>query len=67
MFYYNLACAYAEMNNLDDAIKNLKLAFSHKANLIPGERMPDPAGDDSFARFLSDPRFRRLLEEISSK
>jgi tetratricopeptide (TPR) repeat protein len=67
MFYYNLACAHAEMNNLDDAIKNLRLAFSHKANMIQGERMPDPAGDDSFARFLSDPRFRKLLEEISSK
>lgn len=67
MFYYNLACAYAEMNNLDDAIKNLRLAFSYKANMIPGEQIPDPAGDSSFARFLSDSRFRKLLDEISSK
>jgi len=67
MFYYNLACAHAEMNDLDNAIKNLRLAFSYKANIIPGEQMPDPAGDDSFARFLSNPRFRKLLEEIRSK
>lgn len=66
MFYYNLACAHAEMNDLDNAIKNLRLAFNYKANMIPGEQMPDPAGDDSFARFLSDPRFRKLLEEIGA-
>ena len=67
MFYYNLACAHAEMNDLDNAIKNLSLAFSYKANMIPGEQMPDPARDDPFARFLSNPRFRKLLEEINSK
>lgn len=64
MFYYNLACAHAEMNDLDNAIRNLRLAFSYKANMIPGEQIPDPAGDASFARFLSNPRFRKLLEEI---
>jgi tetratricopeptide (TPR) repeat protein len=64
MFYYILACAHAEMNDLDNAIKNLRLAFSYKANMIPGEQIPDPAGDASFARFLSNPRFRKLLEEI---
>jgi len=67
MFYYILACVHAEMKDLDNAIKNLRLAFNYRANVIPGERMPDPAGDDSFARFLNDPRFRKLLEEISSK
>jgi tetratricopeptide (TPR) repeat protein len=66
LFYYNLACAHAEMNDLDNAIKNLRLAFNYKANVIPGEQMPDPAGDDSFARFLSNPQFRKLLEEIGA-
>ena len=67
MFYYILACVHAEMNDLDNAIKNLRLAFNYKANVIPGEQMPDPARDDSFARFLSNPQFRKLLEEIGSK
>lgn len=67
MFYYNLACAHAEMNDIDNAITNLRLAFSYKANMISGEQIPDPAGDSSFARFLSDPRFRKLLGEIGSK
>ena len=67
MFYYNLACAHAEMSDLDATIKNLRLAFSYRANMISGEQMPDPAGDDSFARFLSNPRFQKLLEQIGSK
>ncbi|MGH9931421.1 MAG: hypothetical protein ACREA9_19615, partial [Pyrinomonadaceae bacterium] len=67
IFYYNLACAHAEMNDLENAIKNLRLAFSYRANVIAGEQMPDPARDDSFARFLNNPQFRKLLEEINSK
>ena len=64
MFYYNLACAYAEMNDLENAIKNLRLAFKYKANnMMPV--MPDPASDSSFARFLSNQQFRKLLEEIN--
>ncbi len=64
LFYYNLACAHAEMNDLDNAIKNLKVAFAYKANMMPGERMPNPATDDSFSRFLKNEKFRQALEEI---
>lgn len=67
MFYYNLACAHGEMNDMDRAIENLRLAFRYRANMIPGERLPDPARDSSFARFLNNPRFRQMLEEIRSK
>ena len=64
LFYYNLACAHAEMNDLDNAIKNLKVAFQYQANMIPGERLPNPATDDSFSRFLTNEKFRQILEEI---
>jgi tetratricopeptide (TPR) repeat protein len=67
MFYYNLACAHAEMNDLDRAIENLRLAFRYESNMIPGERLPNPAGDSSFRRYLNNPSFRQLLEEIRSK
>jgi tetratricopeptide (TPR) repeat protein len=67
MFYYNLACAYPEMNDLDNAITNLKSAFEHKKNMISGERIPDPATDDSFARFLKNEKFRRALDDLRSK
>ncbi len=62
MFYYNLACAYAEMNDLDNAIVNLKRAFEYKENMIPGERMPNPETDSSFSRYLKNEKFRRALE-----
>lgn len=64
MFYYNLACTYGEMNDIENAIANLGLAFRHKDNAIPGEGMPNPATDSSFKRFLGNERFRTLLREI---
>jgi tetratricopeptide (TPR) repeat protein len=67
MFYYNLACAYAEMNDLDNAIINLKHAFEYKENMIPGERIPNPSTDDSFSRYLNNEKFRRALEEWNPK
>src|SRR5262249_53343717 len=57
MFYYNLACASAEMNDLDNTIANLKRAFEFRENMIPGEQIPDPATDDSFTRFQANEKF----------
>ncbi len=65
MFYYNLACAYAEMKDLDNAIVNLKRAFKYKGNMIPGEQMPNPETDDSFSRYLKSEKFRRALRELN--
>ncbi len=42
LFYYNLACTYAERNDLDNTIQHLKTAFEYKQNVNPGEQMPDP-------------------------
>ena len=64
LFYYNLACAHAELNDLDNAIKNLKLAFGYQANMIPGEHIPNPETDDSFSRYLNNEKFRQALDEI---
>jgi len=64
MFYYNLACTYAEMNDVDKAIANLELAFRHKDNMLAGEEIPDPAGDSSFQRFLGNERFREALRKL---
>jgi len=60
MFYYNLACTEAEDGNLDAALKNLRLVLEHKANMIPGEKFPDPATDDSFKKYANDPRFQEV-------
>jgi tetratricopeptide (TPR) repeat protein len=65
LFYYNLACTYGEMNDMERAIDNLKLAFEHKKNIIKGEKMPDPSKDSSFARFMDDPKFKAALKELN--
>ncbi len=64
MFYYNLACTYAEMSDVDRAIANLRLAFQYKANTLPGEQVPDPRLDDSFQRFAESERFNNALREM---
>jgi tetratricopeptide (TPR) repeat protein len=65
MFRYNLACVYAESNDLETALEQLKMAFHYRNNSLPGERgMPDPAKDDSFKRYLGDPRFQNLTQEL---
>ena len=67
MFQYNLACTYAEMNDLGNAISYLKRAFKHEEYMIPGEEMPDPSKDSSFARFLKDERFQVVLKQIGAQ
>jgi tetratricopeptide (TPR) repeat protein len=67
MFYYNLACTYAEMSDVDRAIANLRLAFQYKANVLPGEQVPDPHTDDSFQRFAENERFNNALREMGVK
>lgn len=67
MFYYNMACTYGEMDNMEKAIQYLKLAFERRENMIPGEKMPDPAKDSSFARFIDDEKFKTALKELKKK
>jgi tetratricopeptide (TPR) repeat protein len=64
MFRYNLACTDSELGDLDDALEQLKLAFQYKSYSNPGDGIPDPAKDDSFKRYLSDPRFAKLAKEL---
>jgi tetratricopeptide (TPR) repeat protein len=67
MFHYNMACTYAEMDDVDDAIKYLRTAFQYKDNMIKGETFPDPWTDDSFQRFLKNDKFVNALKEMSGK
>jgi tetratricopeptide (TPR) repeat protein len=65
MFYYNLACAYAESGDIKKALESLKSAYKFKANMPKGEVMPDPAGDPSFRKYLDNPDFRHFLKSVS--
>ena len=65
LFSYNMACTYAEMNDVDNAIKFLQQAFQYKENMIKGETFPDPWTDDSFQRFMKNDKFVSALKEMS--
>ena len=63
-FHYDMACAYAEMNNEAQALAELRLAYKYKNNILPGERMPDPMKDDSFAKYVTDPNFAKEVRAM---
>ena len=67
LFYYNMACTYGEMKDMDNAIEYLELAFDRRENIIPGERMPNPATDSSFKHFMKDDKFRAALKGLKQK
>ncbi len=64
LFYYNLACTYAEMKELDNALAYLQKAFEYRKNVLPGEKMPDPTTDDSFKRYLKNEKFRKVVDAL---
>ena len=64
LFYYNLACTYAERKKMDRTMNFLKTAFDLKANVLPGESMPDPRKDDSFQEFMKDKKFRDFVDSL---
>jgi tetratricopeptide (TPR) repeat protein len=64
MFFYNIACVYGEMNKMNESLEQLKLAYKYKANMISGEKLPDPLQDDSFRSFINDKDFVRQVHEM---
>lgn len=67
IFYYNLACVAAGRNDENKTMDLLRKAFSYKANVIPGESMPDPGVDDSFKPFMTDQKFREFLKSLKTE
>ena len=61
IFHYNQACTYAEMDDLNSALAELSLAYKYKQNMNAGEEFPDPRIDDSFQRYMKNPRFLDFL------
>lgn len=62
--YYNLACVSADEDDKAGVLKNLSLAFQHKDQVLPRERMPDPASDPSFKKYTQDADFKALLARL---
>jgi hypothetical protein len=65
IFYYNLACTYAELGDATEAGNYLKKAFEYKANVLPGENIPDPRKDDSFKKLMKNKEFQELAETLA--
>jgi len=64
MFFYNLACAYAEMNEMDEALRNLRLAYKYKGKVLPGQKFPDPRSDSSFKKYRNNKIFMAELRKM---
>jgi len=64
MYYYNLACADAEEHRLAEARIHLRDAFARKANMITGEKLPDPTKDDSFLPYKGNKDFWSFLQGL---
>ena len=63
--YYNLACADAEQGNASAARIHLEQAFARKANVLPGESLPDPNKDDSLLKLKSNQAFWAYAQTLS--
>jgi hypothetical protein len=57
IYYYDLACADAESGDATAARQHLQQAFDRRANVLPGETLPDPAKDDSIQKLKKDKAF----------
>jgi predicted Zn-dependent protease len=64
--YYNLACVAADENDKPTILKNLILAFQHRGQVLPGEKMPDPASDQSFQKYAQDSDFKALVSRLKN-
>ena len=65
--YYNLAGADAEEGHKTEALANIQRAFDRKANVISGEKIPDPNADSSFQKYSNDPDFIALMKKLGYK
>jgi tetratricopeptide (TPR) repeat protein len=64
MFHYNLACTYSEMGDLNAALSCLEKAIKYRANMIKGEKLPDPRKDESFRKYAKDPGFLKVAKKF---
>ena len=67
VFYYTMACGYGEIDDEDNAIKYLRLAYKYKANMLEGEPFPNPETDSSFAKLRNSEKFKKAIVEMKGR
>ena len=65
MFYYNLACVYAESDDKQKCFETLEKAISFKTKMFQGEEFPDPMSDSSFKKYVDDSEFIKIVSKIN--
>ena len=66
LFHFNMACVYAERNDLDRCLKHLENAYKYHKNTMPNETFPDPLTDDSFTGLLKNEKFTSRINELKT-
>lgn len=64
MFYYTMACVYAEQGNGSLVLENIHKAYKYEDNMLLGEPLPDPLENESFQEMLKSDKFRKEIEKI---
>jgi tetratricopeptide (TPR) repeat protein len=67
LYYYNLACADAEVGDAKAARIHLQQAFDRRPYVLEGESLPDPTEDDSLQKLRGDDAFWSLAQQISQQ
>jgi tetratricopeptide (TPR) repeat protein len=64
MYNYNLACVYAELQDLDTALPYLKKSWEKRGTLPSDITFPDPRKDDSFKPYWDNPTFLEAVRNM---
>ncbi len=67
LYYYELACADAEVGDPRAAQEHLQQAFDRRTHVMQGERFPDPTADDSLQKLREDAAFWSLAQRIGKE
>lgn len=64
MFYYTIACAYAEKGDESMVLDYIRKAYKYKDNMLLGEILLNPLENESFQEMLKSEGFREELDKI---
>jgi tetratricopeptide (TPR) repeat protein len=66
LFYYCLACAYAEKRDLETALVHLENAYKRRGHTFFGEKPSNPMTDNSFKPFWDNEKLKSLVSAPGS-
>ncbi|MEW5922847.1 MAG: hypothetical protein AB1746_02555, partial [Candidatus Zixiibacteriota bacterium] len=64
MFYYTIACAYANKGDGNLMLDYIRKAYKYKDNMLLGAILPNPLENESFQEMLKIEEFRKEMEKI---